>query len=149
MIRKMTEDDLERVVDLESQSFSDPWSLNVYRDTLKIDGVIYLVYETEGDIVAAAGVRNIVGDGEITNVMTDRRYRGRGIAFALLEELIKAGRQIGVHDFTLEVRAGNRHAIKLYEKLGFVSEGVRPDFYSHPKEDALIMWMREASTQSD
>ena len=52
------------------------------------------------------------------------------------------GRQKGVTEFTLEVRVGNEYAIKLYEKAGFVSEGIRPGFYEDPKEDANIMWIR-------
>ena len=47
---------------------------------------------------------------------------------------------MGISDFTLEVRASNTPAIKLYEKLGFESAGIRPGFYEKPKEDANIMW---------
>lgn len=143
MIRRMTENDLEEVARLESITFSDPWSLNVYRQTLAIEGVIYLVYEVDGKIVSVCGVRNIVGDGEITNVMTLEEYRGQGIAHKLLTALINEGNSIGIENYTLEVRKGNVVAIDLYKKLGFVIEGVRPDFYDHPKEDALIMWKRE------
>lgn len=142
MIRRMTCEDLEEVALLEQKSFSDPWSINVYRQTLEIDGVIYLVSVEDNKIVSVCGVRNIVGVGEITNVMTDEAYRGRGLAYLTLQELIRCGKDIGVIDFTLEVRAGNTAAIRLYEKLGFESEGIRLGYYEHPKEDALIMWKR-------
>ena len=49
---------------------------------------------------------------------------------------------MGVEAFTLEVRKSNDTAIHLYEKLGFVTEGVRKKFYEEPVEDALIMWKR-------
>lgn len=142
MIRQMTLEDVEEVAKLEEKCFSDPWSADVYKYTLEIPGVVYLVNEIDGKIVSVAGLRNIVGDGEITNVMTAKEYRGQGLAYELLSELMIKGEEIGVIDFTLEVRVGNTNAIKLYEKLGFVSEGVRPGFYEHPKEDALIMWKR-------
>jgi len=142
MIRQMTMADIEEVAALEAECFSEPWSANVYRSTLEIDGVVYLINELDGKIVSVAGIRNIVGDGEISNVMTAEEYRGRGLAYELLKELLIEGRKIGVIDFTLEVRSSNISAIRLYEKLGFVSEGVRPGFYDHPKEDALIMWKR-------
>jgi ribosomal-protein-alanine N-acetyltransferase len=58
----------------------------------------------------------------------------------LLEESLEKGMQA----FTLEVRAGNRPAIALYEKFGFQTEGVREGFYEEPVEDALIMWRRNA-----
>ena len=94
------------------------------------------------EIIGAAGVRNIVGTGEITNVMITPMYRGRGIARQMLTDLLDRGRKLGADDFTLEVRAGNEPAIKLYESLGFVSEGIRPGFYRNPTEDAVIYWLR-------
>ena len=60
----------------------------------------------------------------------------------MLSELMLRCRSMGVRNYTLEVRASNVPAIGLYEKLGFVKEGIRPDFYSYPDEDAIIMWRR-------
>ena len=57
------------------------------------------------------------------------------------------GEQRAIHAFTLEVRVGNAAAIHIYEKLGFVTAGVRKGFYEKPKEDALIMWRRQLSAQ--
>lgn len=144
MIRKMTVQDVETVAEMERMIFTDPWSENVYRQTLELKDAVYLVdCQDDGEIIAVAGVRNIVGDGEITNVMVKPEYRKLGVAYTLLLSLIEEGRNIGVKDFTLEVRKSNFGAIKLYEKLGFVTEGIRPGFYDHPKEDACIMWMRQ------
>lgn len=150
----MTPDDIKCAAYLEQMIFSDPWSEKVYRETLELEGVVYLVAEDDDaeselnntpacKIIGLAGVRNIVGDGEITNVMVIPEYRGRGCAYKILSQLIVEGEGLGVRDFTLEVRASNEPAIKLYEKLGFVTEGVRRGYYEHPKEDALIMWKRK------
>ena len=49
----------------------------------------------------------------------------------------------GIEAFTLEVRATNMPAIKLYEKLGFTKAGIRKNFYENPKEDAIIMWKNQ------
>lgn len=144
MIRFMTMDDVPKVAELERMIFTDPWSENVYRETLKIDGVIYLVIIENNEIIGVAGVRNILGDGEITNVMITPEYRGKGYSRVLLESLMDEGCKIGITDFTLEVRAGNEVAINLYKSLGFESSGIRPGFYEHPKEDAMIMWKRSA-----
>ncbi len=54
------------------------------------------------------------------------------------------GNAQGVEAYTLEVRVSNSIAIHVYEKLGFVSEGIRPDFYERPTEDAMIMWRRKS-----
>jgi len=83
-----------------------------------------------------------VGEGEITNVVVAEKFRGRGIGRALMEYMLKEAPLHGMGDLTLEVRVSNTPAICLYESLGFKGEGVRPDFYEKPTEDALIMWKR-------
>ena len=146
-IRKMTESDIPEVARIEKMIFADPWSEKVYRETLKLPETGYVVatdVSDDGeDIIGAAGVRNIVGTGEITNVMILPGYRGRGIAKMMLTDLLETGRQLGACDFTLEVRVSNEPAIRLYESLGFESEGVRPGFYRNPAEDAAIYWLRQ------
>jgi ribosomal-protein-alanine N-acetyltransferase len=70
-------------------------------------------------------------------------YRGNKIATALLSEIINFGKsEYGITDFTLEVRSQNAPAIRLYENEGFVSAGIRPNFYDFPKDDAIIYWRR-------
>ena len=66
------------------------------------------------------------------------RFRRRGIAGKLLAHALKEAAQHGIGDCTLEVRVSNTPAIHLYEEFGFRGEGIRPDFYEKPKEDALI-----------
>ena len=68
------------------------------------------------------------------------KFRGKGVATELLEQLFLRGYERGIENFTLEVRVGNAPAIHLYEKLGVERSGIRPNFYEKPKEDALIMW---------
>lgn len=139
----MIEADIPRVAELEKLIFTDPWPEKVYRETFTIPGVEYVVVcdDDTGEIVGAAGVRNIVGTGEITNVMLLSDYRGRGIGKQMLIQLLERGRKLGANDFTLEVRESNTVAIKLYESLGFESAGKRPGFYSNPAEDAVIYWL--------
>ncbi len=139
----MTENDIPAVARLEEMIFPDPWSEKVYRETFEQPGVEY-VLATDGDkITGAAGVRNIVGTGEITNVMVLPEYRNQGIAHKMVAEVIERGRRLGAEEFTLEVRAGNLPAIALYESLGFVFEGIRPGYYRNPPEDARIYWLRK------
>jgi ribosomal-protein-alanine N-acetyltransferase len=93
-------------------------------------------------VVGICGVKKIFEEGEISNVAVHPEFRGRGISRQMLETLLQEARDDGVEDFTLEVRAGNDVAIRLYESLGFLTEGVRPHFYDKPVEDGLIMWLR-------
>jgi ribosomal-protein-alanine N-acetyltransferase len=59
----------------------------------------------------------------------------------MLKALIEKGLARGITSFTLEVRSSNEPAIRLYESLGFERAGIRKDFYTKPKEDAVIMWL--------
>ena len=137
----MTESDIPRVAELEKMIFTDPWSEKVYRETLALPGVEYVVVTDDEMIVGAAGVRNIVGTGEITNVMLLPEYRGHGTGRKMMQEIIERGKKLGAKDLTLEVRASNTVAQRLYESLGFICEGTRPGFYNNPKEDAGIYWL--------
>ena len=87
-------------------------------------------------------MRTICNEGNIDNVVVAESFRGQGIAQKLMQELIALGEKEGVEAFTLEVRVSNKAAIRVYEKAGFVSEGIRPGFYDKPREDAMIMWRR-------
>jgi hypothetical protein len=90
-------------------------------------------------------VVNSFGDGSIDIVMVTEKERGNGIAYAMLQELFVVGESIGVENFTLEVRVSNAPAIHIYEKLGFVSAGIRPRFYEKPVEDELFGYMISVS----
>ena len=103
---------------------------------------------TEDDqVVGYAGLYQVLDEGDITNIAVLPSARKKGIGTALTHALIEAGEQRAIHAFTLEVRVGNVAAIHIYEKLGFVSAGVRKGFYEKPKEDALIMWRRQMPAQ--
>ena len=69
-------------------------------------------------------------------------YRRGGIGEQMVRLLLDGLIQRGYLYTTLEVRKSNAAAIALYEKLGFVSEGIRKNFYEKPAEDAVIMWKR-------
>ncbi|MBQ7584389.1 MAG: ribosomal protein S18-alanine N-acetyltransferase [Lachnospiraceae bacterium] len=140
-------EDCKAAAELETGIFgNDAWTEEDFKESLCCDYAVYVVArETKEDrMIACAGVRNMCGDGDITNVLVDEAYREHGIAGNLLRYLMQEGAAIGVRNFTLEVRRSNTPAIRLYEKLGFVSEGIRPGFYDNPKEDAIIFWKREA-----
>lgn len=141
-IRRMEEKDLEQVCALEEATFSMPWKLQDFKEMVDHPDALYMVAVHEDTVCGTCGVRNIAGDGEITNVVIREEYRQSGLGYKLVSEVIKEGAKLGIVAYTLEVRAGNSPAIRLYEKLGFVSAGVRPKFYEKPVEDALIMWRR-------
>ena len=142
-VRKMKKEDLDRVSQIEKECFSTPWSRDAFEDMIDNPLALYMVAEDNGYVVANCGVISAAGDGDICNVAVDPAYRKRGIGEKLLSEIMNvASKELLVEAFTLEVRESNKAAISLYEKLGFVNEGIRPGFYTSPKEDAVIFWKR-------
>lgn len=141
-IRHMEEEDVQQAGRLEADNFSMPWSADDFLGMLHQEYAYYYVAECEGVVIGMCGLRNLTGEGEITNVVVDGKYRRLGIAAMLMNRVLEDGNKIGIEAFTLEVRAGNEPAICLYLSLGFQTEGVRRDFYEVPVEDALIMWKR-------
>lgn len=142
IIRKMTETDLSEVCAIEQATFSDPWSEEDFRSSLKEPGNGYLVAEEEGEIAGYCGYWGIAGEGYIYNVAVKKEYRRQRIGYQMLKTLLDESLGRGITSFTLEVRRSNEAAIRLYEALGFESAGVRKDFYTKPKEDAVIMWLK-------
>ena len=141
-VRELQEDDIEELARIESESFSMPWSAEAFRDLLSHSYCTYLVALADGRIAGCCGYTAICGEANIDNVVVDPAFRCLGIAQAMLRELISRGRLSGLEAFTLEVRVSNYTAIHIYEKFGFKSEGIRPNFYEKPMEDANIMWLR-------
>ena len=142
IIREMTSADIEAVSELEKCNFSTPWRREDFEELTENPDKGCVVAEEDGEIVGVTVYHNILGDVDITNVQVRQDHRGRGISKLLMLEAMKAAGSIGGENFTLEVRASNEPAIGLYESLGFKTEGARKNFYEHPREDALIMWLK-------
>ncbi len=140
----MSAEDLYEAVMLEKECFgTEAWSEKAFADSLALDYAIYLVASEKDHIIGMAGLRNICGDADITNVAVRSEFRRQGVAEKILIELMRQGMETGVINYTLEVRSKNIPALKLYEKLGFESEGIRKNFYENPQDDAVIMWKRK------
>ena len=143
MIRRMKSQDLLEVAELERRYFSVPWSLNSLKQSLDRPEYLFFVAEKEGKAVGYGGLLRVMDEGDITNIVVDEPYRGQGLGKRLIEALLIEGRKLGLREFTLEARVSNEAAIRVYERAGFVCEGIRKCFYENPTEDALIMWKRE------
>lgn len=141
-IRRLREEDVEALAAIEAESFSMPWSRKDLEDLVCHPCCRYLVALADGRVAGGCGYTVSYNEITIDNVVVAREYRHRGIAQAMLSELI-AGEEPTAEAFTLEVRVSNAVAIHIYEKNGFRSEGIRPGFYEKPREDAMIMWRRK------
>lgn len=148
IIRYMEEKDLAQVTQLEESCFSMPWKRHDFEDILTNPDRVYLVAEENDEILGGCMLTDLLGEGDISNVAVRADHRGKDIATKLLERIMSIGtKERNISAYTLEVRESNAAAIGLYQKAGFVSEGIRPDFYDKPKENAVIMWKRLSSEE--
>ena len=135
----MSEAHIEQIAEMEKLCFSDPWSVNSVRYELTNPLSFWLVAEEDGKVAGYVGSQTVLGEADMMNLAVHPDFRMQGIATELVERLVAALRENGVYCLMLEVRVSNFQAIALYTKLGFVQIGKRPNYYSHPKEDALIL----------
>ena len=142
MIRKMTMDDLDTVVEIEKECFSVPWSKQGFMDALQKTDAYYIVAVTDDRVVGYCGAYGVCDEADINQVAVTGNYRRSGIGERMVRQLLDGLKERGYLYTTLEVRKSNTAAIALYEKLGFVSEGIRKNFYEKPTEDAVIMRKR-------
>lgn len=133
--------DVEAVYEVEVSSFSDPWSLSAFKEEMKNKLARYIVAEAkDGRIVGYIGVWYIIDEAHINNVAVHKDYRGQGIGNILMEYLIDRCKEDRIYAITLEVRRSNEIAQNLYKKYGFKPGGIRKEYYSDNREDAIIMW---------
>jgi ribosomal-protein-alanine N-acetyltransferase len=142
--------DIDAIVALESESFTNPWS----RETLvwelqNSDVTLVYVLRRNDDRIAAFCVCWIIFDElHINTLAVGPADRRQGYATMLLEEVMSDAAAKGAQKATLEVRASNESALALYQGLGFRVAAKRPGYYSKPQEDALILWRDSLNTKS-
>jgi ribosomal-protein-alanine N-acetyltransferase len=147
MITRMTEHDLLEVVEIEEQSGLSRWGWAAYyaelqgtnRDLMLIARVASAPIIEHQRIAGYIVARESAGELHINNVAVRDQFRRRGIGSALLARIVEMARRLNVRVAFLEVRSGNLAAQALYEKTGFKAIARRPDYYSDPQEDAVVM----------
>lgn len=139
-IRLMKKEDVDDIYKVEEDCFPDPWSKESIMKELKNNLARYLVAEVDGKLAGYIGIWFVVDEGHITNVAVHSDYRGRKIGDKLVGEMVNLCKENNIVAMTLEVRNSNRIAQNLYRKYGFKIGGIRKEYYSDNKEDAIIMW---------
>ena len=138
----MKENDLSQVCTIEDETFSTPWDEKSFLDSINHKDRIYLVAKEDEKVLGYCGMWNSIDEGQITNVAVKEENRNKKIGYNMLKALINEGKNNNLKSFVLEVRVSNDKAINLYHKLGFKDCGIRKGYYSKPKEDAIIMWLK-------
>lgn len=136
------EADLTGVLEVEAESFTNPWTRDMYAWELQNRSVchIYVVRSQDYAVAGFCAFWLVFDEIHINNVAIRPPLRGQGIGTTLLQQVLAEGKRLGAHRATLEVRASNEGARRLYERLGFHVAATRPHYYTSPVEDALILW---------
>ena len=135
----MAQQHTAQVAALEQACFADPWSEKSIAQELTNPLSLWLVWVADDRVLGYVGSQTVLGETDMMNIAVAPEARRKGIAQGLITALIEALRSRESHCLSLEVRASNAPAIALYEKLGFVPIGRRPNYYRNPREDALIL----------
>lgn len=134
---------LDAVLAIDRMAYSRPWSLKTWRSELATAGRTHRVALVDGAVVAHAGTLRQLDELHVITVATHPEHRGRGIATRLLADLLRHGAAEGARAATLEVRAADRGAQRVYGRLGFAPAGIRAGYYRDPVDDAVIMWLHD------
>lgn len=157
-VRTATPEDADIIAEMAAKYLTHSWGAGeIRRDMEQNPNSRYFVvvrsgkafpgqaYRGESEVVGFISYWNVLGEGEIHDVVVTEELRRRGLGRKLVNHTLRTGRHEGICDFTLEVRRRNEAAIKLYEEFGFRSEGIRKGYYDN-EDDAVIMWRRAEKT---
>lgn len=137
----MTSNDINEVYKISKSSFSIPWSIESINSEMNNPLAKYIVAKDEDSnlVVGFVGIWIVVGEGSITNIAVNPKYRGNGIGSKLLSSLINLCSDLNCTLINLEVRESNYPAQNLYKKYGFIVDGIRKGYYEDNKENAILM----------
>lgn len=142
-IERMQESHIPHVLEFEKIVNPSPWSENSLRSELKNSQANYLVAIKKDKVVGFCGFWIVIDEAHVTNISVAPDFQRQGIGSVLMNHLLKIAKELGVRCSTLEVRAGNTAAIRLYESLGYSASAIRRKYYPDNQEDAVVMWKHD------
>jgi ribosomal-protein-alanine N-acetyltransferase len=142
--------DVSALAALEATCFSHPWTAAQIAAEIvgEAPGTVLVLRAPPSGADPARGIRAyctyrvVLDEMHILDLAVDPACRRLGLARWLVRFAMKRAARAGARLALLEVRAGNRAALALYDALGFVPRGVRRDYYREPAEDAVVLERR-------
>jgi ribosomal-protein-alanine N-acetyltransferase len=114
------------------------------RDLTNVDVVrVYVLRDDDGRLLGFCGCWFVYDELHINTLAVSQEHRRHGHATRLLRFVLAEAAAAGISFATLEVRRSNEAALRLYERFGFEIRGIRPDYYTAPVEDALVLWSQK------
>ena len=137
-ILPMTLDDLEGIKTELEEKYDKFWTYGILKSEIANINSRYIVAKDKDGIIGFAGIRIILDEAHLMNIVVKKEKRGKKIGKLLLENLIKISKDVKAKSITLEVNMKNEVAINLYKKFEFNEVGIRKKYYNNV-DDALIM----------
>ena len=129
-VSEMSLIDFEKIENSLVSEFDDFWNAETLENELKNENSYYIVAKINGDIVGFAGIKIVLDEADIMNIVTKKDFRNLGIGSVLFKAIIDYSKNNGINKLTLEVNEKNLSAIHLYEKFGFSKIAERPKYYN-------------------
>jgi ribosomal-protein-alanine N-acetyltransferase len=152
-VERLTEADLETVLDIERESFATPWPRDVFLYELQSNEVAHLFVariiagEQQSCIAGYSCTWVVVDEMHITNFAVHPNFRRQHVGQQLLAGILTQAVELGCRQAVLEVRASNRGAQRLYGQFGFAPVAIRKRYYADNQEDALVMFLDDIAAQ--
>ncbi len=134
---KDIEKDAELIAQIERHCFATPWTAEQVKSS--DDSTVFFLAKEKEKVIGYGGMYTVLDEGYVTNIGVLPEFRRQGIGAKIVDKLIDYSKEKALAFLSLEVRVSNIAAIELYKRFGFEEVGKRKNFYSLPKEDALIM----------
>lgn len=136
-ITPMTLTDVITIKNNLISDFDNFWTYQILKEELESENSSYLIARMNDEIIGFAGIKVVLDEADIMNIVIKKNYRNQGIGTLLLENLISLAKRLNLNSLSLEVSEKNLPAIHLYQKFGFESLGVRKNYYQD--KNGIIM----------
>ena len=139
IIAESEEKTVREIAEIEAECFSSPLTGEQIGRLMQDEHVLWVAAREGTVLVGYVWVQIVLDEGYIGNVAVRVDYRRRGVGDRLLNALNELAAERKLRFLTLEVRQGNDSALALYGKHGYRRTGLRKDYYTAPREDAVLM----------
>ncbi|QKY71225.1 ribosomal protein S18-alanine N-acetyltransferase [Lentibacillus sp. CBA3610] len=142
VLRPMELSDVDGVMEVEAESFTNPWPRDVILHELTDNQFAHYYVILRGEqLVGYAGMWHVIDDAQITNIAIIPGFRGQKLGESLFLYTLEQAMRMGAKRLSLEVRVSNTIAQRMYRKFGLVPGGIRKNYYTDNQEDAIVMWV--------
>ena len=141
MIISASQNHLPEILNIERKSFSKPWTEYHFKCDLNNKISVNWVYQNDNHVVGYLFGWQVMDEYHLNNIAVAESFRGNGIGIHLLKNMLSYLKDLKVKSVFLEVSSSNLPARKLYEKMGFVPQSERKDYYT--KGDDAVLYTLE------